>query len=96
MAESTQSQILQPLDEEDGGQKAKTPLSPRTSPVGTDNEVQTEDVSYNFLGTLPKTRKSQQVCCRLATFIKPISGCARSDRLLWLDDNKSVASCQQA
>ena len=67
MTESTQSQILQPLDEEDGGQKAKTPLSPRTSPVGTDNEVQTEEVSYDSLATLPKTRKSQQVCCRLFT-----------------------------
>ena len=57
MAESTPCQIsqLQPLDEEDGSQKAKKPLSPRTSPVGTDNEVQTEDVSCNFLSTQPET-----------------------------------------
>ena len=40
-----QHQMLQASDEEDGG-KAKRPLSPRTSPVGTDTEVQTDEVSY--------------------------------------------------
>lgn len=48
MAEGAQRQIPQAPDKEDGG-KAKLPLSPRTSPVGTDTEVQTEDVSLSFL-----------------------------------------------
>jgi hypothetical protein len=38
--------MLHTSDEEDGG-RGKIPLSPRTSPVGTDNEVQTGDVRRN-------------------------------------------------
>lgn len=41
-------QVLQSSEDEDPG-KDKIPLSPRISPVGTDTEVQTENVCIGFM-----------------------------------------------